>query len=671
MNRASEEGKLPLFLENRIFKDSGNNPVFKYHTQTHFPGSSVAFFILKKILFFVESLKLLQVFNFLFYFLVTTYFALLLKKHFKSRFLFYLFYLFIALGSFFSLFAASYTNQLFGLFLLLYFIDLNHVARKRLDKNRLFFEITAVTALIITYIYFLPIIGLIYLIQIFNLIKKAKKLKLFFKKNLKYFLILIFGVLIFSSGYIYLTIIKAELFTHALEGDPVPKNYLLLDAVFYYLLFFILLKIGNLKNIFNNQRLKSSVQYFLLPCLAYSILLMLAMLFGVVSLYPFQKSLFLSVPIFWFFVFKFLDLSLFDQKFNFKKIINQCDHKSKFKFKYYFFSFSLIVIFLPVIKEKLQTIQSTNADSLKANIEYLTFQKEKKPNINWEEIEFLKNIKKDYPLVFENKNQIMVLSSSERSLWVYVTTGIWPRPETLIPKGRENKGTFSPMTPFSREAFNYGIWLNNEKRHYLILLDQNEVYNWTNNYPFFDINNFNEIYSYKKNRLLHLKEKTPVRYNYQNDAWNDYEKYGISKAVRPIVNPYHLSGSFSAKFNNLIGMSFLISDQSNMTTCPYIFEFSYGSCQAKKELILKKEINNGYIKSKEYTQFFFDKIIKSQGQEFCFEFYQKGIKANPNLPDCQIPIFFYMGKNSGSFEFKQIYEFEKTHPVPPLIREGT
>jgi hypothetical protein len=633
MKGTVETGVLPAFREAEVFKASGENPVFEFHHSTHFPGSLVAFFILAKILSAFSHLELLQIFNILFYFLSLTYFGLILKKYFKSRFLFSLFYLTAALGGFFSLFIASYTNQYFGLFLLLFFLDINR------SKDNYLLKIVALAALIISYVYYLPVA----LLAIFA--KEYPKLKN--KKIFLDYLIIFIATSLLCLTY-GLVALNSELFSHSTETATVQQPLYLVDIILIALLFYLTLKLfSQTKKIKLIKINPFPIRQLVLPFLTYAFFLMVALYLGKTAVYPFTKITYTIMPLVSFFIFVFIDNYLnWETKPKKEQLISKEQLNKK---KPYFFLILLIMIFWPVLEINFMESKGRTHLYFNRNMDAILGGFRVTSGLTKDQELFLQKLKQEHSEALNN-DRILIIGSPKRLWFSFAKSKIWPRTFEVMPQNKENVGTFSPMSPFSRLNFDYGTWLKNSKEHYLVLLDDENTQNWLASEKYFDINDYDEIFSVGANRLLKLKDGLTVDYSYRDDSWNKYEEYEVRNYVfsQPVLEKFERT--FKAQNDNLKGVAFLLSSQGRTMQGEYVFEIYRDFCVSEKDLILKKEFTNQEVLDNQYNEFLFDKIEDSKGENFCYQFYPKQSTAN------KTPLQVFINLDN-EIDKKEIYEY--------------
>ncbi len=172
MSQAARTGLIPLFSPSEIYPASGHLKVFEHHHESYFPGAAAIAFVINKFFVLEERPILLQAFNILCYMMLTSYFLMIFKSkgYFKSSFFAGVAFAFLALGTFFDFVATSYSTQLLGLFILVFFLDVFYAFLEKRES----FWMTAVglAALVMTYVYWLPIAVMFIIIASLGLIQK-------------------------------------------------------------------------------------------------------------------------------------------------------------------------------------------------------------------------------------------------------------------------------------------------------------------------------------------------------------------------------------------------------------------------------------------------------------------------------------------------------------------
>lgn len=477
-----ENERLIFTSRDLVVEDTDNYPF----------GTSVLAASFSRLVPFLSQLEKFQIFNVLVFFLISVYFILFLQKHFpfRSKLLFFSFCSFIVFGFFFNMLIMGFTSQIVGLFLLLFFSDAFLYLENFGSFQKNFFIALALSAILFTYIYWLPVA------LIFIFLKSLTKeksgcfsfVKNFIQKNSLIFLIFV----LFSLPYI-ISLYNFGILRFSGSDGATYKVFLLNFIVFVPFIIQGLFLFGEKSSAKNPFFLfvSSSLLYFLLLFFLYS-------LTNSVSDYTQAKVFYLVGPILYFLTFFAIDKIYFNISV-FRKIF----------FSSLIFLLILSFIFMPFFKKK-EYFSEKRKDSLRMNlwgangrvfdIFYFNAKSAKntnkeggKLNINQDKKDFIEKI----PFLLEKKGypqRIATVADPNISLWFYSLSWIWPREKI--------DGSTSI---WEKEIFDYEKWKKQRTSPYLIILDTQPAKEWMerNN---FNIEDFDVICEKKGNYLLKLKE---------------------------------------------------------------------------------------------------------------------------------------------------------------------
>lgn len=656
-SQTAVSGLMPLFMPNQIYPASGFNPVFEHHHDTHFPGASVAFFILHQLFGSISMVVMLQIFNILLFAGSSLYFFLILLKHniLKSFPALSIIFVVIFLGSFFELLSTSYLNQSFGLFMLLFFVDSFGMAKSK--RASIIFPIFAAAGVIISYFYWFPVAVVFAFATGLDHLKKIYETKFKFRENKEaYRLTVVFlAAILLSVGYIIITI-KINTVSHSTDGSfSLPGSFL--PSVIFILPFALVNLYSLLKKKLEDKETNLLFD-FSAAILIYSLMLLLLLFAKKASGYTLSKSYCLAVPLVWLLGIQWIEM-------NITKIFN-VDFFSKVKYfakeNFQMHNYSvvksivLVVIMMFIFKDanlgffpfkgiKIIPVVSDESDMI---MNY----SDRSINISRDQLKFLDKLKSDYRS-FISDGRILVVASPETSLWVFAYSGIWPRSLSLLPIDAKNKGIYAPTSFYSKDVADYNQWLLNDKNHVLIFFNTPSSQTWIK-HSGFDMQNYNKLFEVGDNFLLQLKKNIDVNFAYQ-DIPKNYEKSN-DKAAAEIAIPAPFSGEIFSPYNNLTAIGLKLKVNKKNVNSNYYFELYANACLEKGELLVKKEISKKDLTGSINKDFFNIKLptlLQDSGQkDFCVNLYPKGDNAIDGA------VFLYQNSKTSKINSKSYYIFK-------------
>jgi hypothetical protein len=649
MSQTLKTGMMPLFLPNELYVASGFNQDFKFHNATYFPGTSVAFFVLSKVTNPNNPVSTLQILNVFFFELVSLYLVYIfwVRKKIKSKALFAFSIFIVATGTFFDFIFNSYTTQLFGLFLLLFFVD---TFDRYLEGDISFFvPMVSLSAMIISYFYWLPIVFLyVFFSNTFEIKKMFKGVVLldFVKDNKKLFgsIGVVFGALFLSMGYI-ITLYKQNLlgYAGAIGGIPrwklfLPQASLMIPFAFIYIYFQGKRKVSFFERFF--------VFDFCFAVFSYAIVLWMLMLFHKVSGYTMLKSLYLVVPIIW--ILGVILVDELSQKIGIKKVISFkiifkkiCSIAKQYLIKKNRIEivFLFLSLFLIIFYRSIRFIPLT-IDNIKLIGEI------KKNNLTSEQMELLDKIKKEAPMSLWD-GRIATIAPFETALWVYSYSGIWPRTYSLLPEGVLNDTMGSPMSVASAGIINYLQWLKNDKDHYLLYLDNKSARDWVK-WNSFNFNEYDVLSAVEENKLLKLKGGGVASWSIQTNDPSLKKRESLSF-------PY--SQDFIPVAENLAGLAFKFdfNIKKMKSSDKYYFSLSEGVCNLEGKIVAKSDISIDNLKNLDKNDFYYisfdTSLAESKNKKYCIR-WRKNEGADDSLR-------IMSAVNKGGLILNEIYKYQK------------
>lgn len=603
LSNTAKTGLLSMFAPNEIYVAAGYNQSYESYNDSYLPGPAAAYNLLSNVFFWIKKITLFQVFNIIFYALSSVYLFLLAINHNKKRNpLIAIFILITVLfGTFFDFLATSFTSQLVGLFILLFFIDTfyEYYAKRKIS---IYIPAIALAGLMFTYFYWLPIaFAFMFLVAFFDI----KNVKI---RNIMRIILLVTFSSLLSIGYILLVFKLVSVSSATIDGGfPFGPNFLaelVIIAPFALTNLYLLLRD---KFLHKKERLLTD---FALSVVLYSAILIIAHIFNMASNYVFMKVFYLTVPMIW-----ILCLLFFFEKVSFESIIILIDRikKDGLKLKTYFSYKRLYLLLGYVIYIAIVTFV-TGVDFKvfpveKNNIE-LAIERNKKPNLTSQQMKLLTEVANERGSVLEN-GRILTLAEYPKSVWIFSYSGIWPRTYSLIPHEDIVADELSYLAPNS--GINYSQWLLNDENHYLIYLDSDFSKNWVTDSKF-DFNDYETVLSVGENHLLRLKNNANVKYFIS-------KKYPDKNQRDSVIIPY--SGTFISQQNNLSGLSFLLVIPRNKNILnDYSFELREGDCSMNNAPIVKKTITKDELRNQKTDRSYeisFDSVVPdSKGKMYCY-----------------------------------------------------
>ncbi len=498
---------MPLFGPNEIYEVSSHQEGLKTFPDGYFPGATAGFFLLNAILQPVRMIFNLQIFNALFYALVSIYFLLLLRRKagFSALVVFAFAFFIVALGTFFDLMVNSFSTQLFGLFLLIFFVDMFDEFFE--GKVSFFVPMFALTGVIIAYLYWVPVALLFVMLRSFeilrNIFKKSARLEY---RKIFSIVGMVFGSGILSIGYI-IALAKFNMLSHSVDDGGFSFASQFLADTIIILPFALAMFCRFLKRKFFLKE-QSFLGDFALAMLIYSLLLFFGRAKGFVSNYAAMKSLYLAIPLIW-----ALGISFFIEKdvlswlkISWQSILGK--NRATFYYKQMFSrNFLLLsffwIVFVGIFKFRTD-LQPEILPIINKNISLLSSGKKNASGLTHEQMVLLDKIKKDYPWTLDNK-QIVVIAPPGTCLWVYAYAGLWPRTTSLVIDGNTHLESYAPMGLYSAGIVDYPYWLSRDKNHYMVYFDSRESSNWAKKVGF-NLDDYNVLLDSGGNKLLRLKD---------------------------------------------------------------------------------------------------------------------------------------------------------------------
>lgn len=493
LSQTAKTGIMPQFLPSVIYPASGFSEVFKVHHLSYFPGATVAFSLLAWISGMINLLPILQIFNGIFYALCVLY---LFWLAYDSNVVFSkigcsILFLLLTLGSLFDFVVTSHTTQLFGLFMMIFFIDVFVLWKK--DEIGLWLPILALSGLMLSYFYWLPIVLLFFGLLIFNELI-AKRQERDFKKTVtllfKIFVIGL-GAILLTIGYIKITLAIGVLGAATSDGGFSYKQNFLADTILM-----LPFALGGLWLFWKKNRKKENLLLFLtIATFAYSVLLYVAWRWlGKASNYVRMKVLFLTLPLVWIWVVYFFEQLIAhvwqNKTVTWKKTLFDFLHARKF------FVGALIVleIFLwKVTNEQPLAVAMGNVQLL---IKGSAGTNSEKNSLNREQVKLLDELKKNHPEALKD-GRIMTIAPPGVGFWVFAYAGIWPMTDVLSTGGAAGDA----MNPWG--GLDYQQWLMKDKNHYILYLDSEPSRGWVDTYGFNKMD-YEVLARQGKNLLLQL-----------------------------------------------------------------------------------------------------------------------------------------------------------------------
>lgn len=472
MSQTARSGMMPMFLENNTYLVSGLESM-KFHQMSYFPGSTSVFYVLSQLSPF-RLAETFQLFNVLFYALVCGYFFALSMHVLRGtwRYLsFGIFAFFLLCGVFFDLVVSSFSTQSLGLFFLLFFADT--YSRYRSGKLSAWFSVFALSAVFVTYLYWLPVA---FLYIFFERISALRVQKFSWKGFGSWAISAVWiplGGLLLGAGYgVFVYSMHILGYASADGGFPLQK-YLVRDTVlvipFALFSFFLLLRRSW------KEKEMDFVLNLSLATLTYALTLMFLYLVAKkVAHYPAFKVLYLLLPLVW-----ILALSSMTKIFSFLKelLVRKKVTLDLVSFRRY------AVLFIGLYA---LTALFTYANNIPWN--FLPLQKQNISlarggggvgfNLTREQSQLLDVIDRDFRGIVKD-NKILVVAPADTSLLVFAYSGIWPRPMSLVdPEKPLGTGMMSPMEIGFPGIANYGEWFERDPDRILVYFKTKESKRW-------------------------------------------------------------------------------------------------------------------------------------------------------------------------------------------------
>lgn len=618
MNGTAKTGILPMFRPSEIYPASGNNEVFKDHHKMYFPGPAAGFYLLSKVSNFINPVVLFQLFNALFYVLVAGYLYFLFSDKLKLGFK-VLLLLTLAFGPLFNLVTNSFTSQMFGLFLLVFFVDV--FWKFYFQKGIIILPVLALAAVVLSYFYWLPVALIFALVMMLKDIRKYNHELLI--KYSKIFGIFV-AALLLASGFIISTL-EVNTISHAGDDGGFPfykefiKEWIVVIPIAILNLFLLLRD--------RKQEKTSLLGLFSVAAISYTLLLAVGYAFKIVSNYTFMKSFFLSVPLVWILGWDFLN-----SHFNLSAIKkwSLINFQTKTVVAYWLIT-TLLISFMLSKQAEIFPLEQNNLA--------LAAGGSRSANITTAQLGLLKFIKEQQSDKLSD-GRILVIAPYDTALWVFAYSGIWPRTMSLIGEGESANGAYSPMSIFSPNIANYYRWLKNDKDHYLVMFDKSDSKQWVEEVGFNE-RNYQDLASVGDNHFLKLKNGEGVDMLFQDIDPNSDQLKGERV-------PYE--NEIIAKYDNLSGIAFRFMINKKELKSEFKFSLKEGDCKQNGKLILQQEISKeklNQLKRKEFFSIKFDSISGSAEKTYCYKI--DGEAGGLEIPE---------EKESGKVLLQDMYKFK-------------
>lgn len=502
MSQAAETGMMPLFSENVIYPASGFIESFRHHNEQYFPGSTAAFLLVDRITLPDKQVTSFQYFNIFFVALLSGYFFAFVMRHTNFRFrypaLFFVGF-FSVFGIFFDFIFNSFSTQLLGLFLLLFFVDTYHESLSR--RLPLIIPILGLSAMIMTYFYWLPIALLFVLFSNLSSVLDARRSFRMLVKRLADMAMVPVGAGVLAFGYIALVIVGMDMVGHAADDGGFPLQDMILSDV---LLFapFAMVHLYRMARMRFSDRKPEPVTDFSLSVLVYSAGLMICYyVFSVVTHYVALKVMYILLPVAWVLVIAygtdiFHDLSgwVREKKYRFWRsgLYGLIRTKTAAVF---------LVLFIVVgVAAYLEDIDIRLIPLEMKNVEF-AFDNPTDANLSREQMKLVDWVRYDRPDLLQ-ENRIFVIGSATTSYWVYAYSRIWPRTPSLLASGEGTDSILSPMSFFSEG--NYETWRKNDPQHVLLYIQGKSSKQWAKKWSF-RREDYDVLKSERENAVLKLK----------------------------------------------------------------------------------------------------------------------------------------------------------------------
>lgn len=607
MSQTVKTGFLSNFLPNTIYFDSGENEVYKNFGKGYPPGAAVPFYLIYNIVPTRHITASLQIFNSIFFTLSILYIFFLVKKSGILRFRTSLIFmsLIFGFGAFFDFITASFSTQVFGLFLLLFFFDTYRGFFE--EKMNIIFSILALSSIVFSYIYWFPVASLFMCVYFLS------------NRNFPHPFIVFVVTTVLSAGYIK-ELYDVRILNYATAYGYFESAKIFLSDIAFILPLAIFGLIGIIRDIFRKENV--FIGSIVLSSILYAFVLLILFRFDVVSQYPAFKSLLLAVPLIWLVgliqiekIYKKRreirnDLyRMYDCGFSFLKkdiLIVSC----------IFLSLVVILVFAWFSKVPIGVMpiifRNTHSIVYPRNF----------ANITAEQLLLLDKLKTEYARVLDER-RILVIAPFDTSLWVYAYSGIWPRTFSLL-GNEKNFGEYSPMDVYSNDIVNYETWLKNDVNHVLVLFDNEFNRDWQarNN---FHLEDYEILFSVGNNYILQLKKSVEVEFFHQKNQiiYTFTPSISLPEKKKQSI-PY--SGEIITLSETFIGLSFMLSIKKEEISEDLFFDIRSGKCNENGSIFYKKTVSIEELRNQKKGDYYlirFDSPVKiSIGSPVCYSLYQ-------------------------------------------------
>lgn len=496
MSQTARTGFVPLFSPSEIYPASGNLEVFKLHHESYLPGSVVLFFVIDKLMNAENPTVAFQSFNIFWYAMLSLYFLFIFRSrgYLNSIAATVVASAFIFFGTFFDFVVTSYSAQLFGLFLLIYFLDTFHDFIEK--KESFLLPMLSLAAIGMTYVYWLPVAGIFVASSVIFSLNRED-----FRKNgemlINVFQLLI-GSLLFGAGYL-MVLLRINMLSHAVDdGGFSFQGQILSDAIIIapiVSLCLVFVTFYYWKNRKNDFLLNVSISV-----LVYALTLFFLYEKNLVSHYAAIKVMYLLVPMAWIIFISLLDK--FESRFlDFNFIKAQFCKKEFIIGSVLLFMFS-VIFYGYAYGSKWISFEITPLEM--KNFE-LIFDEKRDPVITREQLELLDVVKREHAWVLQ-EGRLVIIAPPNAALWSFAYSGIWPRTLNLIDQSivNDSNGVLSPMNIYSPNIIDYDFWLSREGEHVLMFFDTGESDKWAKRVKF-NLADYEVLAREGKNMLLKLK----------------------------------------------------------------------------------------------------------------------------------------------------------------------
>lgn len=633
MSQTAKTGFLSSFLPDMMYVASGENESFRNHSTSYFPGASVPFYLIYNLTPTQYSTASLQIFNSVFFSLSVLYAFYLVKRSqiFRFRVSIAVMALMFGFGTFFDLVPMSFSTQLFGLFLLLFFFDTYHAFSER--KMNLIVPSLALSGIVLSYVFWVPVAMLFVLVHFVG------------NRNFRQSIIVPVLSLILSVGYIKV-LYAVSVLSHSTDDGGFKSAETFLSDISLILPFAVFGAIGIVRDIFRKKNILIGSLVF--SSLIYSVLLGVAFHFDLVSKYVALKSLYLAIPFIWLAGIVQIE-KMYENRNRIVGTFRQMwSHKSIFSKRS--IAYVLVAIFFIVVPLAYAKLSGSDLDVMplvRQNID-LVVSSGIARNITAEQLQFLDKLKSEYGWTLED-NRILVIAPFDTSLWAYAYSGVWPRTFSLL-GAVKNAGAYSPMSFYSEGIANYENWLKNDNRHIVALFDNQASRSWQKKNAF-RIDDYDILFSAGNNHLLRLKEAAETEFFHQEKYVDTYLLNSSGK--NKLAVPY--SGEIASSPGRLVGLSFMFSLKQRKISEDLSFTIRSGRCDKNGSSLYETTISKNELRNMEDGEYFLIRFNNPIGpiteDAACYSLHRENdddsvfLIADPKRPDKPLMKELYLYEN--------------------------